>query len=245
MCDNTEKRNLEWIASYSNMSISDTQERLGFRMEKLKAISVAKRLAEAKYEPGGGDISKIKGKVYGNIMQYLDTEGYPMEGISDFNEANVSDLVYTIISPILSSFRRKTGRDVRLRREKEIISVDGETGGKEEFVVVDLIGEAEEPFVLMVKGNRSSLGQAMKQCFLAMKDMKVRNGRGRVYSFVTTGESWRMLSYDEIFRMTDKMEVLFDTMGGAKERWMKDYSVLVDCMYAALSMGGDMEYDGW
>lgn len=119
--------------------------------------------------------------------------------------------------------------------------MDGETGGKEEFVVVDLIDEAEERFVLMVEGNRSSLGQAMKRCLLAMKDMRDRNGGGKVYGFVTTGESWRMISCDGRFQMTDKMEVLFDTMEGAKERWMKDYSVLVDCMYVALSNGGTVE----
>lgn len=32
--------------------------------------------------------------------------------------------------------------------------------------------------------------------------------------------------------------VLFRTMGTAKERWMNDYSVVMDCMYAALNNGG-------
>ena len=55
----------------------------------------------------------------------FDTEDYP----TDFIEGNVNDLVYTIISPILSSFRRQMGQDVCLRREKEIIFVDGGAGG--------------------------------------------------------------------------------------------------------------------
>lgn len=37
--------------------------------------------------------------------------------------------------------------------------------------------------------------------------------------------------------MTEEMVVLFHTMDGDKERWIKDYSVLVDCMYAALNSG--------
>lgn len=38
--------------------------------------------------------------------------------------------------------------------------------------------------------------------------------------------------------MSEKMDILFDTMDNDKEMWMKDYSILVDCMYAALSHGG-------
>lgn len=232
---NQNKRKSKWITSYSNMTQADADKRLGFRAEELKAVSVARMLAEAKHKPGGDGISKTKEKVYGDIVQYLDTEGYPTEGNSDFNEANVSDLVLYIIGPILSSFRRKTGRNVRLRREKEIISV----GGKEEFVVVDLVAVAEEQFVLMVEGKRSSLGQAERQCLLSMKDMGDNNGGGEVYGFTTTGESWRMFKYDGVsFLKTEKMDAVFDTMDEDKERWMKDYSVLVDCMYAALNNGG-------
>lgn len=64
---------------------------------------------------------------------------HPMESDPDFKEANVSDLVYLIISPILADFRRKTGRRISLLREKEIISIDSQTGGYEEFVAVDMI----------------------------------------------------------------------------------------------------------
>lgn len=177
--------------------------------------------------------------MYGDIVQYLDIEGYPTEGNSDFNEANVSDFVLYIIGPILSGFRRKTGWNVRLRREKEIISMDGE-----EFVVVDLVSVAEEQFVLMVEGKRSSLGQAERQRLLSLKDMGDKNGGGEVYGFTTTGESWRMFKYDGVsFWKTEKMDVVFDTMDDDKERWMKDYSILVDCIYVALSNGGIVKKD--
>lgn len=78
----------------------------------------------------------------------------------------------------------------------------------------------------------------MKQCLLAMKDAKDNNGGGEVYGFVTTGDTWRMLKYDREFQMTNKIDVLFDTMSEEKDRWMKDYSILVDCIYAALINGG-------
>lgn len=38
--------------------------------------------------------------------------------------------------------------------------------------------------------------------------------------------------------MTNEMGVLFDTMDEGKETLMKDHSVLVDCIYAAMSKGG-------
>lgn len=47
-----------------------------------------------------------------------------------------------------------------------------------------------------------------------------------------------MISYDGAFQMTNKMNVMFDTMDEEKGLWMKNYPVLVDCMYAALNNGG-------
>lgn len=65
---------------------------------------------------------------------------------------------------------------LRLSREKEIISVDSETGGMEEFVMVDVISVMERNFVFVTESKRASLGEAMKQCLLAMKDMRDNNG---------------------------------------------------------------------
>ena len=65
-------------------------------------------------------------------------------------EANITDLVLFITSPIIEDFIHKTGRDtVRLAREKKIISVDTKTGGYEEFVVVDGISVTEERYILI------------------------------------------------------------------------------------------------
>jgi len=181
-------------------------------------------------------IRRVKEKLYDLMLDHLEIEGYPTEADPDFKEANISDLVLFIISPIISDFKRKTGRKVSLLREEEVLSRDGETSGYEEFVVVDTITVLEEMFVFVIEARRSSLGEAMKQCLLAMKDVRDNNGGGRVYGFVTTGESWRMLGYDGTsFALTEKIEVLFEGMYRDKERWMSDYSVIVDCMNVALS----------
>jgi len=95
----------------------------------------------------------------------------------------------------------------------------------------------QQNFVSIVEAKKVSLGEARKQCFLSMRDMQENNGGGTIYGFITTGDSWRMVSYDGTFKITEKMELLFDTMDEDKQRWMEDYSVLVDCLNVALSNG--------
>lgn len=243
--DNTEKRRKsKWTTSYSKMSQADAEKRLGLRFERLEsqAILVETMLAEAEYKPEGEDLNatlETKEEVYRQIVRYLKIEGYPSEASADFKEANINDLVLYAIGPILYDFTCSTERDIRLRREKEIVSTDSETGGTEEFVVVDLISVMEEKFVLIIEAKRSSLAQALKQCLLSMKDMRDNNGGGKVYGFLTTGESWQMARYDGTsFTLTDSFIVTFRTMGSNKERWMKDCSILVDCMNVALGNGG-------
>jgi len=61
---------------------------------------------------------------------------------------------------------------------------------------MDLISMEEEKYVFVVEAKRSSLGKAIRQCTLAVKDMRDGNGEGKVYGFVTTGEIWQMFEYD-------------------------------------------------
>lgn len=75
---------------------------------------------------------------------------------------------------------------------------DGETGGKGEHVAVDV--EREE-YILVVVARRSSVGLAMKQYLLAVKDTHDTCSSGdqgtyiHVYGFVTAGKKWRMVTY--------------------------------------------------
>ncbi|KAF8468460.1 hypothetical protein BDZ91DRAFT_111751 [Kalaharituber pfeilii] len=90
--------------------------------------------------PGIDNITQIKCKVYGRILEHIRSKNIPAEGDADFKEANVNHLVYTIIVPILDNFISQTQRkNTQLKCEKEIISKDGgETGGSEETVDVDM-----------------------------------------------------------------------------------------------------------
>lgn len=72
-----------------------------------------------------------------------------------------------------------------------------------------------------------------------MRDMRDSNGAGKVYGFVTTGESWQMMRYDGMsFQVTDKFDATFRTMRGQEGKWMKDYSLVVNCLEMALLHGG-------
>lgn len=87
------------------------------------------------------NLQDTKEKAYSRIIEYLEVELYPIAS-TNFKEANISDLVFTILSLIMSDFNHKsnrTGTGLRLTMEKEIISVDLETGGMEEFIVMDVI----------------------------------------------------------------------------------------------------------
>ena len=152
------KRKSKWTTLYCNMTTEQTERRLVLRifelLMKAKPIEKVLRLGEpgVKYY-----LQDTKEKVYGRIVEYLEIEPYPTMASDFFKEVNISDLVFAILSPIMSDFRRKsnrTGTVLMLCREKEIISVDSETGEMEEFIVMDIISVAEEKFVLVIEAKR-------------------------------------------------------------------------------------------
>ena len=104
-------------------------------------------------------------------------------------------------------------------------------GGYEEFVVIDGVLTMEKKYVLIAEAKRESLGAAVGQCLLSMKDMGDSNHGGVVNGSITTGHTWRVLSYDGAsFQVSERLFAMFESMGEDKERWTKDYSLLVDCM---------------
>jgi len=228
------------------MSLLNTEGRLGFRIHDIKTVPLTSVLTKANYALEGEDsVLKTKEMVYEQIVDHILIEGYSTEAETYFKEANVNDLVYAIIKPIIVNFVRKSGRKgIQLLREKEIVSVDGEVGSNEEFVVMDIISVTERNYVFIIEGKRSSVGEAMKQCLLSLNDAGDNNGGGVVYGFVTTRQHWQMLSYDgTLFQKTREMTVVFDGMDEDKESWMKEGSLLVDCMNLALSNGGIVKKD--
>ncbi|RPA94609.1 hypothetical protein L873DRAFT_1814167 [Choiromyces venosus 120613-1] len=236
--------NLKYQTPYSKVSMPEAEKRLGLKFANFErsAIPVGQMLEEAKPMIKGltnDQVQQTKEIVFENIVRFIEAKGYPMESDEDFKEAKVNDLVLLIILPILSDFRRATGRDLMLRREKEIIAADSETRGLLEFVGIDIIGIPDEKFVFIVEPKRSSVGNPKRQCLLALKDMADNNGGGIVYGFVTSGEQWQMIRYDHMaFTQTDRFPVLFSSMRHEKDIWLKEGSVIIDCIHTALRSGG-------
>ena len=127
---NQKKQKTKWNTSYSNMAITQAEERLGFRIATVDKIPVEEMLEfiDQGEAPEGGEVMETKRKVYEQIVRYLRIEGEPTEADPDFKAGNINHLVFAIISPILEKFALTTGRNVVLG-EKEIVSTDGETGG--------------------------------------------------------------------------------------------------------------------
>jgi len=217
------------------MPFEEAEERLGLRIKNIKGVAPEIIMANAQYSVAADARKETKERVYRHIVEYLQIGGYPT-----FEENDVHDLVLYIIGPVLFDFISMTGRDsIQLSREKEIISVDAQTGGNEEFVVVDEISVREEQVVFIVEAKRTCVGQAMKQILLSLKDARDNIGGGVVYGFVTTGQIWQMLSYDGAsFQMASEIMAVFNGMDGNKEGWMKNCSIIVDCLFFALENGG-------
>ncbi|KAF8429509.1 hypothetical protein EV426DRAFT_123779 [Tirmania nivea] len=182
------KRRFPWKTSYSDNFRKDV---IGTTIKHphSTAIIVQEMLALAGYQQDSDVVKKIKDKVYSGVVRCLRVEGH-----ETLTEPNANDLAMFIIIPTIDEFIEQTGRD----RGKKVVSVDGETGGYEEFVVI-------------------------------------------VYGFITTGVVWRMLRYDAgdgSFLVSNRIEAVFDTMRRERERWIRDFSVIVDCVYAALGDRG-------
>ena len=208
-------------------------------------MSVGEMLETAKHRIKKADVGAMKGKIYERLLDHIEAEGYPTEANAEFKESNVSDLVYSILASTVADFRRKTGRKVRLSREKKIVSKDNTTCGEGEFVVMDRINVTEEKVVLILEGKRSSTGEGVKQCLLAMRDAWDNNDvkDSFLYGFVTIVEDWMMYRYDGIsFVVTEKLRVLFIDTDDPK-RWIENYSAVVDCLYSVLSDGGSARKD--
>ena len=230
--------------SYSKVTREEAEERLGFSLEDFEetVIPVSQMLEEADAKNNGlgkDELVLIKHKVYERILEYLVSEGFPTESTADFKEANINDLVFTIITPVIAACRTRLGRKLRLRREKKIAALDGKYGGLEEFVTVDLIGVGKSKFVFVVEAKKTNLAEAKIQCLLPMLDMAAINSGGAVYGFVTSGPQWQMIRLDnKHFKQTNTFDAMFHTMGQEKARWLENYSLVIDAVHAALMAGG-------
>ena len=121
-------------------------------------------------------------------------------------------------------------------KEKEILSMDGITGGNEEFVLVNRLSDGSFTYVLIVEAKRNELERIVPQCVLSMKNARDLNGKGDVFGFVTNGPVWRMLKNGgKTFTISRQFMFIFEGMTEQKEKWMENNSELVRCLWMALT----------
>jgi len=201
--------------SYSQTTIEQAERRLSFRIAKFECsvISLRQMLAETEPEIKGLTYNKIydiKDKVYNHIGEFIQGHEYPPEANRDFKEANVHNLLFAIIIPIITAFTLKTRRNLYIDREKKILALNAQFSGYQEFVMVDMVGIGNQKSLFVVEVGKSSVREAKKHCLLVMKGLGSINGQGMVYGFVTTGEQWQMLRYNgKDFIQTPNFQVLF------------------------------------
>ncbi|CUS10102.1 unnamed protein product, partial [Tuber aestivum] len=104
---------------YSHLSHTQTEKRLGFLLTTFDrhAIGVTQMLATADQEAKiqgltEEEVEEVKEKVYERIVECLEGEGYPSTMNEHYKEANVNDLVFTMLIPVIAMYKRKTGRNL-------------------------------------------------------------------------------------------------------------------------------------
>jgi len=228
----------KWKMSYLRMSVPLAEKILGIQLHEIDMVPLNEMLAR-----GEGisvqTMDDIKKRVYDRIVEYLNING-PIAS-PHHKHANIDDLILYIIGPIIDAVCKMGGRKIRLRRQMELFSVDGMTGGLGEFVLVDQIAGGKDNVVVVIQPKNTLVGQVMKLAWLTLKAARDSNNEGIVYGFVTTGLQWKMLSYDGVsFRSTPNFTVVLNEMEEYKTPWVKEGSLIVDCMVAALMNGGIM-----
>ena len=216
------------------MNVQETEKKLGLRFREFEkhAISPSQMLADVKAEIQGlgeEQVERAKDEVFNRIISLGPGEGYPVV-YDDRNNAKARDLVLFTVFPILIAFQRETGRKVHLQRGDRRV---GDT------ISANFVGFGDRKYVFLVEATKSSIGQARSACMLALKEMGDNNPGGVLYGLVASGDFWQIIRYQrEVFTQTDPVQVGFHTMKRDKAKWLKESSIIVDFLHAALRSEG-------
>lgn len=149
---------------------------------------------ETKYVVGEYIVLPIKEKVYGNRVGRLKVEGYPSKWWGSWSQGSW----YEYQKPghfahhlVLPRFRWVIGRNLRLSREKDAVSVDLGTGGMEE-------SSSWVGCLWVVRGSCWEWGPR--------KVPLERQGNGASSRWAAAGEWWALL-YDRAFQMTEELGI--------------------------------------
>ena len=215
------------ITEYAKMTQAEAETKLNISIDKLPTISLEEML---------GSIPKVSSSLKCLVYEKIvgsSTLKYPT-GLpeSGWVTPKAGDLVLFAIMPVLSdiicTFELKAAMYRAQTMDKEFQELEGTT----------LIKLAEERHALIIEAKQNNTLSGLKQLLLGMKDVVEHSGPARkvYYGYTTTGAAWRMVDYDgKDFRISPEMHLVFDGLAENKDKWLKDYSKVIDCLHFGLS----------
>jgi len=180
----------------------------------------------------------LKKNIFNQLVECIESEGYPEASLSPLNEAVVTDYVGHILPPMVAHFNRsRTRKDIELTRETQIISRDEEVGGNMEFVVMHSIDDDNDRYVIVIEAKRGALGKGLTQLLLALKSaFGINNDQKKVYGFLTTAIQWQLITYDgQTWKLSRPSPLLCGDMDKEEDQWLKDNTQVLDMIYSILS----------
>ncbi len=171
------------------------------------------------------------------FIDCIESEGFPEATILPMNESVVTDNVGLILQAMVSHCKRTMNRDdLKLSREKQIISKDEQVGGNMEFIIIQKINVRNTRSVLVVEAKRDLLGKGLIQLLLALKSIwDINNDKKMVYGFLTTGINWQLVTYDgKTWTLSEPSTTLFGNMGQQEDRWLNNNTQILDAIYSIL-----------
>lgn len=231
------RKKFEWSKSYSSYTEKDAELRLNKKFSEIFNNQSPIKEIITFDDVDANKTLDIKNNIYADLCFCIDVEDFPGASVESSKEVNVNDIVFIILFKTLGMFKNQENQEnLKLRREKKIISVDKESGGFEEFVIIDLVNIRDEVPVLIIECKRNSIRECFKQCILALKDVFDINKKP-CYGILTTGVNWSFIKYTENeILVSEEIVAIFPKMSKDKDRWIKNNSVIIDILYKILSI---------
>ena len=205
------------------MTREAAEKKLNISIDKLPIVPLEEMLGPIP------EISRgIKEEVYRKLVKPSGACRYAAPPGSNWKGPNDGDLFFFAITPVLFDIVFTFGLQAKFYRAEAIDEESQEREG------MNLIKFREERYGLVIEAKQDNTWSGLKQLLLGMKDVAEHSGPVRevYYGFTTTGVAWRMVDYDgKDFRISTEMDLVFDGMAENKDKWLKDCSVVVDCLH--------------
>jgi hypothetical protein len=226
------KQQRKYITSFPNVSQEEAEVILGYELREFYDCQIPIEQFITTTAP-----QELKKEIFKRLIDCIGSEGFPEAIILPINESVVTDNVGMILITMVSYCKFTMNRnDLKLSRERQIISIDEQVGENMEFVIIHNINAGHTRYVLVVEAKRDSLATGFIQLLLSLKSMwEINNDHKLVYGFVTTGIDWKLVTYDgQTWKLSERSTVLIPNMRKKEDQWLKNNTQILDVIYSIL-----------